>query len=142
MILDKQTELSNAQPITASAASVNQIDLGPPAYTGNSKGTSKGNIVFNVDADFAAAGAATLQIGLRSSPNADMSGAVTALLLPPVPVASLKRGNSLAKVMGELPVPARVSRYLDVFYTVGTGPFTAGAISARFALYQPNGVGA
>jgi len=59
-----------------------------------------------------------------------------------VPVASLKRGASLAKLMGELPVPARVSRYLDVFYTVENGPFTTGAISARFTIYQPNGVGA
>lgn len=142
MILDKQNELSNAQVITASAASVNQIDLGPPSYTGNSKGNGKGTIFFNVDTDFAAAGAATLQIGLRSSPNADMSGATVHLLLPAVPVASLKRGKSLASIMGELPVPPRVSRYLDVFYTVATGPFTAGAISARFTLGQPNGVGA
>jgi len=142
MILDKQNELSNAQAITVSAASVNQIDLGPPAYTGNSKGNTKGTIAFNVDADFAAAGAATLQVGLRSSPNADMSNAVVALLLPPVPVASLKRGAALAALMGELPVPARVKRYLDVFYTVSTGPFTAGAISARLTLDQPNGVGA
>lgn len=142
MILDKQTELSNAQALTNSAASINQIDFGPPAYTGNSKGTSKGSIAFNVDADFAAAGAATLQIGLRSSPNPDMSGAVVALLLPAVPVASLRRGASLGKLMGELPVPPRVSRYVDVFYNVANGPFTAGAISARLTLDQPNGVGA
>ena len=142
MILDKQTELSNAQAVTASDASVNQIDFGPPSYTGNSKGTDKGKIVFNVDTDFAAAGAATLQIGLRSSPNADMSGAVVALLLPAVPVANLKRGAALAKFLGELPVPARVSRYVDVFYNVATGPFTAGNISARLTIDQPNGVGA
>lgn len=142
MILDKQNELSNAQPITASAASVNQIDQGPASYAGNSRGITKGVIAFNVDADFAAAGAATLQIGLRSSPNADMSNAVVHLLLPAIPVASLKRGASLAKLMGELPVPGRVQRYLDVFYTVATGPFTAGSISARFTLDQPNGVGA
>lgn len=142
MILDKQNELSNAQPITASAASVNQIDFGPPAYSGYSKGNQKGQIFFSVDQDFTAAGAATLQIGLRSSPNADMSAATVHLLLPPIPVASLKRGAALARLMGALPVPGRINRYMDVFYTVATGPFTAGAISARFALDVPNGVGA
>ena len=142
MILDKQTQLSNAQVLTASAASVNQIDFGPPAYTGNSKGTDKGKIAFNIDADFAGPGGSTLQIGLRSSPNPDMSGAVVALLLPAIPVASLRRGQSLSKLMGELPVTSRVSRYVDVFYTVAGGPFTAGAISAGLVIDQPNGVGA
>jgi len=142
MILDKQNELSNAQVVTASAASVNQVDLGPPAYTGNSSGANFGNVFFNVETDFAAAGAATLQFGLRSSPNADMSSPVVHLLTPAVPVASLKRGSSLRAAGVVLPIPENVSRYVDVFYTVATGPFTAGAISARVTLAQPSGVGA
>jgi hypothetical protein len=142
MILSKQDELSNAQAVTVSAASTNQQDFGPAAYTGNSAGKSVGTVFFNVDTDFTAAGAATLQMGLRSSVNADMSGSVTHLLTPAIPVASLKRGNSLRAAGLMLPIPDNVQRYVDVFYTVATGPFTAGAISARITLAQPNNVGA
>lgn len=142
MILDKQGELSNAQVLTASASSVNVIDQGPPAYTGNSRGTDAGKIFFNVDVDFAAAGAATLQVALRSSASPDMSGAKIHLLTPAVPVASLKRGASLRGTGLQLPIPEDTLRYVDVNYIVSTGPFTAGAISARHALSTPNSWGA
>lgn len=142
MILDKQNELSNAQVITTSAASVNQVDLGPPSYTNNSSGADFGKVYFSVDTDFTAAGAATLQVGLRSSPNADMSGSVVHFLTPAVPVASLKRGASFRALGVMLPIPENVSRYVDCFYTVGTGPFTAGALSARVTLAQPSGIAA
>lgn len=142
MILDKQGELSNAQLVTASAASVNQIDQGPPAYTGNSRGTNAGMIFFNIDTDFTAAGAATLQVALRSSASPDMSSPKIHLYTPAVPVASLKRGQSLRGTGLQLPIPEDTLRYVDVSYIVGTGPFTAGAISARHTLSTPNSWGA
>lgn len=142
MILDKQGELSNAQLITATAASTNQIDQGPPAYTGNSRGTNAGSIFFSIDADFAAAGAATLQAVLRSSASPDMSNPKIHLLTPAVPVASLKRGASLRSAGLQLPITEDTLRYIDVQYVVSTGPFTAGAISARHALSVPNSWGA
>ncbi len=142
MILDKQNELSNAQAVTVSAASVNQIDQGPNAYTGNARGQGRGLIFFNIDTDFTAAGEATMQFALRSSPNADMSGAITHLLTAPIPVAQLKRGNSLRNAGVTLPMVGMTQRYVDVQYIVANGPFTAGNVSARFALDQPNSVGA
>lgn len=135
MILDKQTELSNAQAITASAVSTNQLDLGPNQYAGNSWGAHPPilPLVFTIDADFAAAGAATLQIQLRSSNSPDMSNPKLHVMTPAIPVASLKKGAKMADLGGALSVPIGVLRYLDVSYIVGTGPFTAGNISCRAA---------
>lgn len=135
MILDKQTELSNAQAITASAVSTNQLDLGPSSYAGNSWGGHPPilPLIFTIDTDFTAAGAATLQIQLRSSASPDMSSPRLHALTPPIPVASLKKGVKLDDLGASLSVPSGALRYLDASYIVATGPFTAGNISCRAA---------
>lgn len=143
MILDKQTELSNAQVITTSAVSTNQIDLGPNSYAGNSWGAHPPilPLVPTVEADFAAAGAATLQLQVRTSNSPDMSNPRLHSLSPVIPVASLKKGTKLADFGVSLAVPTGALRYLDVSYIVGTGPFTAGAISIRGASEVATGYG-
>jgi len=144
MILSKQDEFSNAQAITATASSTGQLDMGPAAYTGVSVGTDRGGqVAFAVDADFAAAGAATLTIAVRSADTADMvTGVMIHSQSAPIPVASLKKGVSMRALGVVLRVPENAKRYVDLVYTVATGPFTAGQLSARLAMGLPNSVGA
>jgi hypothetical protein len=60
----------------------------------------------------------------------------------PIPVASLKKGASMRALGVVLRVPENAKRYCDLVYTVSTGPFTAGQLSARLSMGLPNSVGA
>lgn len=130
MILDKQMELSNAQAITATAASANQLDLGPAGANGTAGSAEDLEIYINVDTTFTAAGAATLTCQLRSSPNANMSSATVHAQSDAIPVASLSAGS---RFPWQPRIPMTVGRYVDMNYVVATGPFTAGNLSARGA---------
>lgn len=127
MIQDKQLEFSNAQAITASAASSNQIDLGPV----NGRGMAGGGhlpIEFTVNTTFTAGGAATLTIQIRTSANADMSSSTVVAQSGPLALANLVAGKDVPYYPT---LPRNVKRYVDVYYLVATGPMTAGAITAR-----------
>lgn len=127
MILDKQMELSAAQAVTTTAASTNQIDLGPVGPNGASVGADADIELFvNINQTFTAGGAATLTLQVRSSPNANMSSAVVHEQSDAIPVASLTAGSSF-RYRPRLPFD--VNRYVDVNYVVATGPMTAGQIS-------------
>lgn len=131
MILDKQMELSNAQAVTVTAASQNQLDLGPNSWAGNSVGDNSDlPLHLTVDTTFTAGGAATLTIQVRSSPNANMSSPTVHQVSDAIPVASLTAGSRVPFLPR---IPENAGRYVDVNYVVGTGPFTAGAISCRGA---------
>ena len=128
MLLDKQLELSNAQAITASASSTNVVDLGPKTGAGkNSLGTDGLNLHLQVDEAFTAAGAATMSITIRSSDSENMSSPTLHTVTDAIPKASLGLGAKIDAI----PVPRGVKRYVDAYYTVATGPMTAGKITAR-----------
>jgi len=126
MIQDKQLEFSASQAITGSAASQNQIDTGGTVRGGYGMGDVE--IVLTADQTFTAAGAATLTVQLRSSPNANMSGPTVHYQSPPIALADLAVGR-------QIPFLARFQRnghrYVDLNYIVTTGPFTAGQLTAR-----------
>ena len=129
MILDKQLEFSNAQAITATAPSTNVIDLGPKGPRGSSTG-EHGHlpIEFTVGTTFTAAGAATLTIQIRTSANADMSGATVIASSQAIALADLAAGKDVPYYPM---IPVNAKRYVDLNYVVGTGPFTAGTLTAR-----------
>lgn len=129
MIIDKQMELSNAQAVTATAASTNQLDLGPNTWAGDSVGV-EGELPlhFTIDTTFTAGGAATLRAQLRSSAAANMSSPTVHEQSDDIPVASLVAG---ARFPFRPTIPPNAGRYVDVNYVVTTGPMTAGAISCR-----------
>jgi hypothetical protein len=132
MIMDAELELSNAQVLTATALSTNVIDLGPNSWAGNSMGLPDSPpIGFKVDTTFTAAGAATLQIEALSSAANDLSSPNVHYKSDPIPVASLVAGADLSKWLGDFRIPVLSGRYFGLRYTVATGPFTAGAITAR-----------
>ncbi len=134
MILDTQTKLSDAQALTVTAISNNVLDLrnsASPALV--DEGLESGVwLILLVTTTFTAAGAATLTaslvsdsvVGLAASPTVHFTTAA-------IPVAQMVAGATLARV--QLP-SGDYERYLGMSYTVGTGPFTAGVLSAFLVL--------
>lgn len=125
-----QLTASGGQAVTSSAKTTGTNDNGPPTFAGNSIGGDDSTLVIEVSVDVAAtaAGAATVDFALRSSANADMSSAVTHSTTGPIGKALLVPGWKKT-----FRYPADMNRYWDVFFTVATGPLTAGNFSVNVA---------
>lgn len=133
MILDKLLMLSEAQAVTNTAASTDVIDLGPIDGTRRDIGVGYPLEVFvNVNTTAAAAGAATVNIALQTSP--DNSTWTTLATSGDLALTALTAGK---RVLSQK-VPQGVQRYLRMNYTVGTGPLTAGAFTAGINLDVDN----
>lgn len=133
MILDKLLMFSEAQAVTNTAASTDVIDLGP--IDGNRRDIGVGyplELFVNVNTTAAAAGAATVNIALQTSP--DNSAWTTLATSGDLALSSLTAGK---RVFSQK-VPQGVQRYLRMNYTVGTGPLTAGAFTAGINLDVDN----
>lgn len=131
-ILDKGLEFSDAQAVTASAASTNVLDLGVVApNTGRGSNQMYLQIVVNTTAD--ASGSATVAFALEDSAD-DSSFAV----VPGVSVAAIGKATLVAGyIVLTIALPPRLRRYIRVYYTVATGPLTAGKFDA-FLTTVPN----
>ncbi|APC23008.1 hypothetical protein BME99_20795 [Pseudomonas protegens] len=123
MITDKLNTFSEAQDVTATAASTDVIDLGPLTHGNTRRDIGAGEPIYLVVATLvaaAAAGAATTNIQLQTSD--DNSAWVTLFDSGPLALANLNAGARPVQVA----VPRGVRRYLRVNYVIGTGPLTAG----------------
>lgn len=143
MIIDNSLLLSDAQAVTASAASTNVIDLGT---TGTPFGASAAllrdlgrgqEVDLAVTVNQAFAGLTNLQVSVQVSPdNATWttvsSGAV-------VPLASLVAGYQF-KVPGSIEEGVN-ARYLRLYYTVGGSNATAGKITAAVVASRQTNLG-
>ncbi|EAA5679595.1 hypothetical protein D6R12_09710 [Salmonella enterica subsp. enterica serovar Weltevreden] len=133
MILDKLLMFSEKQAVTVSAASTDVIDLGPIDGTRRDIGVGYPlEFWATVDTTATAAGAATLNAQLQTSP--DNSTWTTIYDSGALALAALTAGTRLFSAK----VPAGVQRYLRVNYTVGTGPLTAGAFTSGINLDVDN----
>jgi len=133
MILDKLLMFSEAQAVTNTAASTDVIDLGP--IDGPRRDIGVGyplELFVNVNTTAAAAGAATVNIALQTSP--DNSTWTTLATSGDLALSALTAGK---RVFSQK-VPQGVQRYLRMNYTVGTGPLTAGAFTAGINLDVDN----
>ncbi|HFL4765778.1 TPA: Bbp16 family capsid cement protein [Escherichia coli] len=129
MILDKLLMFSEKQAVTASAASTDVIDLGPIDGTRRDIGVGYPlEFWATVDTTATAAGAATLNVQLQTSP--DNSTWTTLYDSGALALSSLTIGKRLFSKK----VPQGVQRYLRVNYSVGTGPLTAGAFTSGINL--------
>lgn len=129
MILDKLLMFSEAQAVTASAASTDTIDLGPIDGTRRDIGVGEPlEYWVTTNATATAAGAATVNVQLQTSP--DNSTWTTLTSSGDLALASLVAGRRIVSQK----VPQGVQRYLRVNYVVGTGPLTAGAFTAGINL--------
>lgn len=131
MFVDAQLEFSDSQAITASAASTNIIDFNPAFDYNTVIDAGAGEPTFLVvipGVTFTAAGAATLTIELRSYANEDLSDTPTVIFTTTARALSTLVAGKPAAVVA-LP-SAEYKRYLSLYYTVETGPFTAGTLDA------------
>lgn len=121
MILDKFLQVSSKQAVTASAASTDVIDFGQAnPNTGMDDITE---MVITVDEAVVAAGAATVQFSIQDS--ADNATFVDVAMTGAIAKADLSQGKQVV-----IPMPVKLRRYCRVYYTVGTGPLTAGKFTA------------
>lgn len=123
MIIDKHNTFGLEQAVTTSAGSTDYIDLGAAREPGMS---GPSYICVTVTESAAAAGAATVDIALQSDDNTSFSSATTLFSTGAVGKATLAAGYQLF-----IPIPPGTpERYLRMYYTVATGPLTAGKFSA------------
>ena len=124
---DAENTLSASQAVTSTAFSTNTIDLSQARDIGAGEEI---NIYVNVEQTVAAAGAATLNIQVVTSANANLSSPTIIGQTDAIPKASLPVGTQVL-----VPIPRSLinklgQRYLGLQYTVTTGPLTAGIFSA------------
>ena len=122
MIIDKALQVSNEQAVTASAASTDAIDFGQ--VTPDIGLSDRANMVITVDASATAAGAATVTFSVQDS--ADGSAFADVAVTAAIGKASLTAGKQII-----IPMPTSLRRYCRVYYSVATGPLTAGKFSAQ-----------
>lgn len=122
MIIDKALQVSNEQAVTASAASTDVIDFGQA--NPNSGLNQNTTMAITVDAAATASGAATVAFSVQDS--ADNSTFADVVVTAPIGKAALTLGAQLL-----IPMPTAHRRYVRVYYTVATGPLTAGKFSAQ-----------
>lgn len=139
---DAALEFSVAQALTATANSQNVIDLGPTKATARDIGPGTQTfLVVSIPAQLLSAGASTLTFELWTDSQVSMATQNRIYVSEAIPKAQLTVGA----IPVVIAVPSSTKQYLRMTYTVGTGPFTAGAVDAyisldppRFALYPRN----
>lgn len=123
MIIDKFLQVSNEQAVTASAASTDVIDFG---QTNPNTGISDHlDLSITVDESATASGSATVVFSIQDS--ADNSTFADVAATVAIGKAALHIGSQIV-----IPMPKLHRRYVRVYYTVATGPLTAGKFSAQF----------
>lgn len=133
MILDKLLMFSEAQAVTATAASTDVIDLGPIDGTRRDIGVGYPlEFWTTVNTTATASGDATVNVQLQTSP--DNSTWTTIASSGDLALSALVAGKRIVSQK----VPSGVQKYLRVNYTVGTGPLTAGAFTSGINLDVDN----
>ena len=130
MMLDKLTMLSEAQAVTVTAFSTNTYDLGVARDAGAGENLA---LTATVDTAFTAAGAATMEIQVVCSANANLS--TPTVLKSTGPLAKTEFTAGRRPIQIEVPRSVLLAqpvgqRYVGLQYVVATGPMTAGAITA------------
>lgn len=146
MYVDAQLTFSDAQAITATAASTNNIDTGPlfSGNTGRNLGVGEPLwVIINCDVAMTDSGSdSTLTVTLETDDNAAFSSAVTVATLGIIP--ALTAAGAL--FVYRLPIATTVpyERYLQLRYTTTNGNLTTGSFTASitkdatiYAQYAP-----
>jgi hypothetical protein len=117
MILDKQLSLSAAQAVTASAASTNVIDQGAP-------GDAHCALFAMVQVREAAtaSGSATVNFVIQTSVDEAFTSPIVLFDSGAIGKAALTLNSEPVKVR----LPIGVKQFIRGYYTVATGPLTAG----------------
>ena len=130
MLQDALLRLSNAQAVTASAVSIDKLDVGPQA-----RDIGRGTPLYintTVDVTVLAAGAATVQIDVITSALDTLASPTVLCSTGPIPKADLVAGRApivIAIAPSNLSTLPKGQQFMGVQYTVGTGPLTAGSFT-------------
>lgn len=124
MLRDKLLELSSAQAVTVSAASTNVINQGA---AGNAIGHELYCVV-RVATAATAAGAATVNFKLQTATDEAFTSPVDLFDSGAIAKTALTANAEPVKVK----IPLGALKYLRGYYTVSTGPLTAGAFDMYF----------
>lgn len=135
MITDAQLTFSDAQAVTVTAASANQIDLTTARNLARS-GARNMRIVVLVTTAFA--GGTSIAATVRQSAAANMGSPDIIAQGPVVALANLTAGKKVLDIPFPDPDPVAAKQYLDLNYTV-VGTMTAGALSAYIVLDDEGG---
>lgn len=123
MIIDRFNEFSDAQEVTASDASTSVVDL-------KAAGAVEGKPLYlhiKVNDGVTASGSATVAFALQTDSDEAFGSATTLWSLAAVAKATLVDGYQVVR----LPINGMaLERYLRVYYTVASGPLTAGKFDA------------
>jgi hypothetical protein len=145
-ILDKQLQFSNGQAITVSAASENIVDLGPTGPNGYAAGAEGSDwwIHITFPVQFTADGAATMVVAVQTDNDVAFGTPITLYSTAAIGKASLGPGivSSSLPFPGAIRVPIGAKRYLRLYYTVATGPMTAGTVTATGGASPGTNIGA
>lgn len=121
--VDNNLVMSDSQAITTTAASTKSIDT--QTATRNLGAGEEIDLVINVAVAASSLSASTITFALQDS--ADNSSFTDVVVGPAVAVATLATaGTEVLRIT----LPRTLRRYIQVNYTVATGPFTAGAYTA------------
>ena len=134
MILDANLQLSNAQAVTATAMSVNNIDMGPPPPGASNPMAA----VVTVDESVAAAGAATVAFEIVSSAASHLSSPTVLASSGAVPKADLGAGRAPIPIKTTFSDMPAGHRYVGMRYVVATGPLTAGKFTCHLTDHSIN----
>lgn len=127
MIIDKLARFDTANAVTTSESSVDIMDLGV-----NPRDIGKGEplwVEWRVATAATAAGAATVTFSIQTATGDAFTTSTTL-----VSTAAIGKATLVAGYRTQLRIPPGVQRYIRVYYTVATGPLTAGAFDAYMLL--------
>lgn len=127
MIIDSYLVMSDAQAVTTSAASESYIDT---LAAGDAMAPGA-RLKVGINTAFVTGDSATLTVALQTDDNTSFTSAVTLYTTSALEATSIDAaGDSVVDIV----IPNGVERYLRMYYTVGTGSFSAGKIDARIVL--------
>lgn len=125
MIMDIQNTYSDAQALTAAAASTNLIDHGAVRAMGTGENLY---IVLTVDTALTDTGSnSTVTVDLQTDDNASFSSNATSQTL--FTIAAIAAAGT--KYIARVNVGAMNERYSRLYYTMNNGDLSAGAVTAE-----------
>lgn len=141
MFMDADLLFSDAQAITAAAASTNYVDLAPLGYVGATSSTSPPlntgrnigvsseiYLAISVDTAFTDSGSnSTLTVDLQTDDNSSFSSIATVATLVTIPAVTAAGTKYFVKLPIATTVP--YERYIRIYYTPNNGDLSAGAVT-------------
>lgn len=132
MYVDNNLVFSDAQAITSTGVSTKSYDA---ATALRNIGTGEPiELIIQVATAASSASASTVTFSLQDS--SDNSSFTDVIVSPAVAMATMATGAEVLRIM----LPHTLRRYIQVAYTVATGPLTGGNFTAFLAVDRQNNV--